>query len=334
MIMSKSMIFKLHILCILLILCVSCNKKQNTTNTEQSRLVIEYNLNTTANDALEQQKNMQEAEERILKYYVLDIVYSIIQNDKASVAKLVEYPFPQPYPIKPILNEQEFILHYDRIISPELRNELQNSTYEDWHQRSRRGVYYKNGEIWIRDKSLMEEDTIDISEGYKLYAINYPNYLQKAALDSLREIEQTILGLEKNDSNAPQACYLSKDSTLLICLIGTNPTDKNAYINIYNRKTAFIPQVSAKISEIEDDNQCLNTYYTALIDNFTLVLSDADCCGRHISESSYMLSLSKTRNRSRSTNQFVDSIYHQYNTNHRCNIHLMPTYLHEVAKWW
>ena len=96
MIMSKSMIFKLHILCILLILCVSCNKKQNTTNTEQSRLVIEYNLNTTANDALEQQKNMQEAEERILKYYVLDIVYSIIQNDKASVAKLVEYPFPKP----------------------------------------------------------------------------------------------------------------------------------------------------------------------------------------------------------------------------------------------
>ena len=334
MIMSKSMIFKLHILCILLILCISCNKKQNTTNTEQSRLVIEYNLNTTANDALEQQKNMQEAEERILKYYVLDIVYSIIQNDKASVAKLVEYPFPQPYPIKPILNEQEFILHYDRIISPELRNELQNSTYEDWHQRSRRGVYYKNGEIWIRDKSLMEEDTIDISEGYKLYAINYPNYLQKAALDSLCKIERTIVGLEKNDINAPQACYLSKDSTLLICLIGTNPTDKNAYINIYSRKTAFISQANLTISEIEDDNQCLNTYYTALIDNFTLVLSDADCCGRHISESSYMLSLSKTRNRCRSTNQFVDSIYHQYNTNHRCNIHLMPAYLHEVAKWW
>ena len=180
----------------------------------------------------------------------------------------------------------------------------------------------------------MEEDTIDISKGYKLYAINYPNPLQKAALDSLRKIERKIIGLDKNDINAPQACYLSKDSTLLICLIGTNPTDKNAYINIYNRKTAFIPQVSAKISEIEDDNQCLNTYYTALIENFTLVLSDADCCGRHISESSYMLSLSKTRNRSRSTNQFLDSIYHQYNTNHRGNIHLMPAYLHEVAKWW
>ena len=30
----------------------------------------------------------------------------------------------------------------------------------------------------------------------------------------------------------------------------------------------------------------------------------------------------------------VDSIYHQYHTNHRCNIHLMPAYLHEVAKWW
>ena len=259
---------------------------------------------------------------------------AIVANDREAVGGLVEYPFPQPYPLKLILNEQEFIQYYDRIISPELCKELQNSTAEDWHQKSWRGVYFKNGKIWIRDKSLMEEDTIDISKGYKLYAINYPNPLQKAALDSLRKIERKIIGLDKNDSNALQACYLSKDSTLLICLIGTNPTDKNAYINIYNRKTAFIPQVSAKISEIEDDNQCLNTYYTALIDNFTLVLSDADCCGRHISESSYMLSLSKTRNRSRSTNLFLDSIYHQYNTNHRCNIHLMPAYLHEVAKWW
>lgn len=258
---------------------------------------------------------------------------AIVANDREAVGGLVEYPFPQPYPLKPILNEQEFIQYYDRIISPDLCKELQNSTVEDWHQKSWRGVYFKNGEIWIRDKSLMEEDTIDISKGYKLYAINYPNPLQKAALDSLRKNERKIIGLDKNDSNAQQACYLSKDSTLLICLIGTNPLGENAYINIYNRKTAFMPQVSAKISEIEDDNQCLNTYYTALIDNFTLVLSDADCCGRHISESSYMLSLSKTTN-SRTSNLFLDAIYHQYNTNHRCNIHLMPAYLHEVAKWW
>ena len=215
-----------------------------------------------------------------------------------------------------------------------MREELQNSTPQDWQRRSWRGSFFKNGIIWIRDKSLMEEDTIDSSEGCKLYAINYPNSLQDAAMDSLRQIERVIIGLEKNDNHAPQACYLSKDSTLLICIIGTNPTDKNAYINIYNRKTAFIPQVSAKISEIEDDNQCLNTYYTALIDNFTLVLSDADCCGRHISESSYMLSFSKTQNRSRTPNQFLDYIYRQYNTNHRCNIHLTPTYLHEVVKWW
>lgn len=259
---------------------------------------------------------------------------AIVANDREAVGGLVEYPFPHPYPLKPILNEQEFIQYYDRIISPDLCKELQNSTAKDWHQKSWRGVYFKNGEIWIRDKSLMEEDAIDSSEDYKLYAINYPNPLQKAALDSLRQIERVIIGLEKNDNHAPQACYLSKDSTLLICIIGTNPTDKNAYINIYNRKTAFIPQVSAKISEIEDDNQCLNTYYTALIDNFTLVLSDADCCGRNISESSYMLSLPKTRNRSRSTNQFLDSIYRQYNINQCCNIHLTPTYLHEVAKWW
>ena len=270
------------------------------------------------------------AQEQVIQ----SLPHAIVADNREAVAEMVEYPFPQPYPLKSILNEQEFIMHYDRIISPDLCKELQNSTAKDWNQKSWRGVYFKNGKIWIRDKSLMEEDTIDSPEGYKLYAINYPNPLQKAALDSLRKIERKIIGLDKNDSNALKACYLSIDSTLLICLIETNPTDKNAYINIYNRKTAFIPQVSAKISEIEDDNQCLNTYYTALIDNFTLVLSDADCCGRHISESSYMLSLSKTRNRSRSTNLFLDSIYHQYNTNHRCNIHLMPAYLHEVAKWW
>lgn len=297
----------------------SCSKTERTTTNTSD-------VNTT--------ETITECTPLTQEECIQNLTCAIVTYDRKAVAKLVEYPFPQPYTLKPILNEQEFIQYYDRIISPDLCKELQNSTVEDWHQKSWRGVYFKNGEIWIRDKSLMEEDTVGSSEGYKLYAINYPNPLQKAALDSLRKIERAIVGLEKNNINAPQACYLSKDSTLLICLIGTNPTDNNAYINIYNRKTAFIPQVSAKISEIKDDNQCLNTYYTALIDNFTLVLSDADCCGRHISESSYMLSLSKTRNRSRSTNQFVDSIYHQYNTNHRCNIHLMPAYLHEVVKWW
>ena len=312
----------------------SCSKKQKQTaineplHNDTTWIAMEY-------DPIQEQITIDANIEGIMQELDIHVItHDIIKNDRVSVAKSVEYPFPQPYPLKPILNEQEFIQYYDRIISPDLCKELQNSTAEDWNQKSWRGVYFKNGEIWIRDKSLMEEDTIDISKGYKLYAINYPNPLQKAALDSLRQIERVIIGLEKNDNHAPQACYLSKDSTLLICIIGTNPTDKNAYINIYNRKTAFIPQVSAKISEIEDDNQCLNTYYTALIDNVTLVLSDADCCGRHISESSYMLSFSKTQNRSRSTNLFLDSIYHQYNTNHRCNIHLMPTYLHEVAKWW
>ena len=296
----------------------SCSKTERTTTNTSD-------VNTT--------ETITECTPLTQEECIQNLTCAIVTYDRKAVAKLVEYPFPQPYPLKPILNEQEFIQYYDRLISPDLCKELQNSTVEDWHQKSWRGVYFKNGEIWIRDKSLMEEDTIDISKGYKLYAINYPNPLQKAALDSLRKIERKIIGLDKNDINAPQACYLSKDSTLLICLIRTNPTDKNAYINIYNRKTAFIPQVSAKILEIEDDNQCLNTYYTALIDNFTLVLSDADCCGRHISESSYLLSLSKTTN-SRTSNLFLDSIYHQYNTNHRCNIHLMPTYLHEVAKWW
>ena len=267
------------------------------------------------------------------KQCIQSLTHAIVADNREAVAEMVEYPFPQPYPLKPILNEQEFIQYYDRIISPDLCKELQNSTAEDWNQKSWRGVYFKNGEIWIRDKSLMEEDTIDSSEGYKLYAINYPNPLQKAALDSLRKIERTIVGLEKNDINAPQTCYLSKDSTLLICLIGTSPLGENAYINIYSCKTAFISQANLTIAEIEDDNQCLNTYYTAFIDNFTLVLSDADCCGRHISESSYLLSLSKTTN-SRNSNLFLDSIYHQYNTNHRCNIHLMPAYLHEVVKWW
>ena len=296
---------------------ISCAKNQSRT----ANNVVEYNK---ANDTIDY--NSQEIA-------IINLTNAIINNDKTSVAKFVEYPFPQPYPLKPILNEQEFIQHYDRIISPELCNKLQNSTTQDWHKKSWRGVCFKNGEIWIRDKSLMEEDTIDISEGFKLYAINYPNPLKNAALDSLREIERVIIGLEKNDSNAPQACYLSKDSTLLICLIGTNPTDKKAYINIYSRKTAFNPQTTLTIAEIEDDNECLNTYYTALIDNFTLTLSDADCCGRHISESNHMLSLSKTTNR-RTTNQFLESIYHQYNTNHSCKIPLMPAYLHEVAKWW
>ena len=182
----------------------SCSKTERTTTNTSD-------VNTT--------ETITECTPLTQEECIQNLTCAIVTYDRKAVAKLVEYPFPQPYPLKPILNEQEFIQYYDRIISPDLCKELQNSTVEDWHQKSWRGVYFKNGKIWIRDKSLMEEDTIDSSEGYKLYAINCPNPLRDAALDSLQKIERKIIGLDKNDMNAPQACYLSKDSTLLICLI-------------------------------------------------------------------------------------------------------------------
>ena len=53
---------------------------------------------------------------------------AIVADNREAVAEMVEYPFPQPYPLKSILNEQEFIMHYDRIICPNLCKELQKST--------------------------------------------------------------------------------------------------------------------------------------------------------------------------------------------------------------
>lgn len=262
------------------------------------------------------------------------LTHAIVADDRETVAKLVEYPFQQPYPLKNIHSQEEFIAYYDQIISPVMREDLQNSTLLDWHQKSWRGVYFKNGVIWIRDKSLMEEDTITVSEGYKLYAVNYSNVQKDKELARLQQVERNILGITRTDV-APQLCYLSKDSTILVFFIGNHPTDTNAYINIYQRSHAFVPVISnIMIAEIEDDNQCLNTFYTAFKDGYTLTLHDADCCGRLISESSYMLSLSKTSNQTKIANHFLDSLYLQYKTHYDSDIYMTPVYLHEIAKWW
>lgn len=259
---------------------------------------------------------------------------AIISGDKKAVAELVEYPLQQAYPLKDIHSQEEFIAYYDQIISPTMREDLQNSTLLDWHQKSWRGVYFKNGIIWIRDKSLMEEDTITVSEGYKLYAVNYTNALRDKEIARLQQVERNILGITRTDV-APQLCYLSKDSTILLCFIGNHPTDTNAYINIYQRSHAFVPVISnIMIAEIEDDNQCLNSFYTALEDGFTLTLHDADCCGRHISNTSYMLSIAKTANQANMSNHFLDSLYLQYKTHYDSDIYMTPVYLHEIAKWW
>lgn len=143
-----------------------------------------------------------------------------------------------------------------------------------------------------------------------------------------------MLSIKETDV-APQLCYLSKDLTILLCFIGNHPTDTNAYINIYQHSHAFVPVISnIMIAEIEDDNQCLNSFYIALKDGYTLTLHDADCCGRLISESSYMLSLSKTSNQTKISNHFLDSLYLQYKTHYDSDIYMTPVYLHEIAKWW
>ena len=311
--------YKTILFTILLVTFTSCSKNERATNNDSVNNTPEIR---TINIPLTEEQCIQA------------LTHAIVADDRKTVARLVEYPFQQTYPFKDIQNKEEFIKHYDRIISPTMREDLQNSTLLDWHQKSWRGVYFKNGMIWIRDKSPMEEDTITVSEGYKLYAVNYTNALRDKEIARLQQVERNILGITRTDV-APQLCYLSKDSTILVCFIGNHPTDTNAYINIYQRSHAFVPVISnIMIAEIEDDNQCLNTFYIAFKDGYTLTLHDADCCGRLISESSYMLSLSKTSNQTKIANHFLDSLYLQYKTHYDSDIYMTPVYLHEIAKWW
>ena len=47
---------------------------------------------------------------------IQNLTCAIVTYDRKAVAKLVEYPFPQPYPLKPILNEQEFIQYMTELL--------------------------------------------------------------------------------------------------------------------------------------------------------------------------------------------------------------------------
>ena len=97
----------------------SCSKTERTTTNTSD-------VNTT--------ETITECTPLTQEECIQNLTCAIVTYDRKAVAKLVEYPFPQPYPLKPIVNEQEFIQYYDRIIGPDLCKELLNSTVEDWHQ--------------------------------------------------------------------------------------------------------------------------------------------------------------------------------------------------------
>ena len=95
---------------ILLTICIlfafnSCSKTQRTTTNTSD-------VNTT--------EAITECTPTTQEECIQTLTHAVVADNREAVAEMVEYPFPQPYPLKPILNEQEFIQLYDRIISPDL----------------------------------------------------------------------------------------------------------------------------------------------------------------------------------------------------------------------
>ena len=77
------------------------------------------------------------AQEQVIQ----SLPHAIVADNREAVAEMVEYPFPQPYPLKSILNEQEFIMHYDRI--------LVQSCAKNYKNPQRKTGTKSHGEVYI-----------------------------------------------------------------------------------------------------------------------------------------------------------------------------------------
>lgn len=317
----------LSIICIPFI-CISCSKSQDNNranatqvnHSDSSRYVL---IKVSTEDLIkEQEEQMKEVNSIRLELEIHSLIYNINHNDINEVLKKVTYPFRRPYPLKNIQNEYEFLELYDNIVNSLINVDSIHITQKDEYKESWNGTYFKNGMIWICNESTNDE--------YKWIGINNPNLNKTVELDSLHQVEREIIGLNKNDSIEPQICYLSNDSSILICLVGANLMDKNTFINIYRRQTAFIPQVQMKVDDIQGDCYFNNLLYSASQNGFAIYLKSYD--GYSVSKYDYVLSISKKSCKRQRC--FIDSLYREYKHFGDCKVYLTPTYLHEVAQWW
>lgn len=107
---------------------------------------------------IEDEQRLREEEKRPsedTRVLYLNLKKYLQNKDKASIAKIIDYPFTVSGIGTIVSNETDFISHYEQIFDKKLIDIILNSTEKDLSKMGYRGTMLHNGILWLRDKKII-----------------------------------------------------------------------------------------------------------------------------------------------------------------------------------
>ena len=108
-------------------------------------------------------------------------ITAVKNNDRITVAKLIQYPLGRPYPLPSINNEPEMIAKFSQVFDKQLIKEITDSSIKtDWSAVGWRGIVLNNGIIWFTYDGLVR-------------AVNYQSPMEKKLKGAMiKKIKQQL----------------------------------------------------------------------------------------------------------------------------------------------
>lgn len=324
---KKSILFLLIGITALVIVCVGCLTKCAKLRTETAGEIHSPEYATP--QVYEHEEYIEHPIDSLSQIFIEDFTQAVRQNNRSAIAKMIAYPLHQPYPLQDIANEKEFIKHYNRIFPKSLLQRLDTSTMDDWSRVGWRGIMFCNGHIWI--------DLFD--SGVKIRTINSDvddNPQLHADLENARQKERKVLGIT-DTHNIPFACYLSKDSTILIHFKHDTIAGES-YVTIYynSHQIDWNIQTNSQLQlrcSHEIQGSCANDFYKATLNNDTIEIWDMSCGGFEDNEE-YAYGFHVIADTTFQEKNLLDTIGTRYNSdlNEYGYFALRPIYLQEIIQ--
>ena len=257
-----------------------------------------------------------------MKIAVTDLVRYKRPEGKKKLAKLAEYPFSRPYPMKDIQDEKEFVKQFDLIFSDYMLEKMCHMRWQEWMRMGWRGIMHRDGEIWINE----------FPDGVKLKAV-YDDSIPaaNAELRRLEREELTLLG-EQDTNCIPLACFLAKDSSILVhisCQEYVEWKSRGIFRVIPRDSALTCPSIKAKGFGREEGNAGNSTCIARDGNKIVEVWDNSYCYSKEQKEAGliYGCQISDVGDAEIDLEKYESFSFDTA-------IPLTPVYLRDVAKWW
>lgn len=241
------------------------------------------------------------------------VARALATRDKKALAKMIMYPMWEPYPIKNIENEQEFIQNFDCLVTKDISEKVDTTSLFGWERVGWRGIMYDNGMIWLGDY------------GDQIRSISYTTPEETALYERLCAEERRLIGFPEKER--PSQCYLAPDSAFLIHITYL-PSDEyggDYRVRLYRRGDPLDKPYLNEPCEQFYGGSCGNLDLSASNESLNLLVWNSDCGFRVFGEFTYGCQFN-VPNGSNSRN------FQGYKYGETYSI--IPCYLRDIAKWW